>query len=61
MIVFRTILLLMALGVVLCAAAYTVSGQTVWRQRATQLLKWLVVVGLGFFGLLILRRAAVFI
>ncbi|MES2088389.1 MAG: hypothetical protein V4532_00170 [Pseudomonadota bacterium] len=61
MILFRWMVLLLALGMVLCMAAYTVTGQALWRQRAVQLLKWLVVLGLCFFGLLILRRAAVFI
>jgi hypothetical protein len=61
MILFRWMVLLMALAMVLCLAAYTVTGQIIWRQRAVQMLKWMVVLGLGFFGLLILRRAAVFI
>jgi hypothetical protein len=61
MILFRWMVLLLALGIVLCMAAYTVTGQVLWRQRAVKLLRWMVVLGLGFFGLLILRRAAVFI
>ena len=61
MILFRWMVLLLALAMVLCLAAYTVTGQVIWRQRAVTLVKWMVVLGLGFFGLLILRRAAVFI
>ena len=40
---------------------HVLTGQTIWRQRAMQILKWGVVAGLCFFGLIILRRAAVFI
>ena len=61
MILFRWMVLLLALAMVSCLAAYTVTGQVIWRQRAVTLVKWMVVLGLGFFGLLILRRAAVFI
>jgi hypothetical protein len=61
MVLFRAIFVLLALGMVLCMAAFTITGQPIWRQRAIQLLKWMVVAGLGFFGLLILMRAAVFI
>ncbi len=61
MILFRWMVLLMALAFVLCMAAYTVTRQPVWRARGMTTLRWMVVLGLGFFGLLILRRAAVFI
>jgi hypothetical protein len=61
MILFRTAALFLGLAFLLCMAAHTVTGQPVWRQRAMQCLKWGVVLGLCFFGLLILRRAAVFI
>ena len=61
MILFRTLFLLFALALVLCLGAAIFTGDPRWRQRAMRILKWLVVLGLGFFGLLILRRAAVFI
>ncbi|MDE2401954.1 MAG: hypothetical protein KGL90_09850 [Burkholderiales bacterium] len=61
MILFRWLFLMLLLGMALCLAAYTITGHPAWRQRAVQLLRWSVVLGLGFFGLLILRRAAVFI
>ena len=59
--VFRllTLLLLGSFGV--CMVLHTLTGEAIWRQRARQVLKWGVVLGLSFFGLLILRRAAVFI
>ncbi|WP_290876919.1 hypothetical protein [Aquabacterium sp.] len=61
MILFRTAAMLLGIGFLVCMAVHTLTGQAVWRQRAMQLLKWGVVLGLCFFGLLILRRAAVFI
>jgi hypothetical protein len=61
MVIFRALALLLILGFVLCKAAHVLSGDAIWQTRATLLLKWGVVLGLSFFGLLILRRAAVFI
>lgn len=58
MLLFRWAFLLLALAFVLCMAAYIITRAPVWRQRAMSLLKWTVVLGLGFFGLFILRRAA---
>lgn len=61
MILFRTFAMFLGLGFLLCMAAHTLTGEPIWRQRAFKCLKWGVVLGLCFFGLLILRRAAVFI
>lgn len=61
MVLFRAIAVILALVFLLCMAAFTITGEPVWRQRAMLALKWGVVLGLCFFGLIILRRAAVFI
>lgn len=61
MVLFRFLAVILALGFLLNMAAFTVTKQVVWRQRAMLCLKWGVVLGLCFFGLIILRRAAVFI
>ncbi|HET8871084.1 MAG TPA: hypothetical protein VFM48_11585 [Aquabacterium sp.] len=61
MAIFRLLVTILGLGFLLSMGMFTLSGDLVWRQRAMQILKWAVVVGLCFFGLLILRRAAVFI
>jgi hypothetical protein len=61
MVVFRSVALLLLLGFGACTVLHKVTGDVVWAQRARQLLKWGVVLGLCFFGLVILRRAAVFI
>jgi hypothetical protein len=59
--VFRLLALLLIGSFCACLVLHKLTGEPVWRQRATQALKWGVVLGLSFFGLLILRRAAVFI
>lgn len=59
--IFRLLALLLIGGFVICMVLHTLTGEPIWRQRAMQVLKWGVVLGLSFFGLLILRRAAVFI
>ncbi|HET6789649.1 MAG TPA: hypothetical protein VFH49_16925 [Aquabacterium sp.] len=57
----RLLVMAMGLGFLLCMGMFTLSGEPVWRQRAIQILKWAVVLGLCFVGLFVLRRAAVFI
>ena len=42
-------------------AVFTVTKQPRWRQWAMLSLRWGVVLGLCFVGLIVLRRAAVFI
>ncbi|HEX5312353.1 hypothetical protein [Aquabacterium sp.] len=61
MALFRLAFLILAAGFGLSMGLHVLTGQAVWRQRAMQILKWGVVVALCFFGLIILRRAAVFI
>lgn len=61
MLVFRWIVLLLLLVSVLCFATYAATGQRRWRGMGLVILKWTVVAGLGFFGVLILERLAVMI
>lgn len=61
MVLFRFLAVGLGLAFLLNMAVFTITGQTQWRARAMLCLKWGVVLGLCFFGLLILRRAAVFI
>lgn len=61
MILFRAIGIVLVLAFVLCMAAFTLTGQPIWRQRAILSLKWGVAMALCFFGFMILRRAAVFL
>ena len=61
MVLFRFLAMAIALGFLLNMAVFTITQDVVWRRRAMLCLKWGVVLGLCFFGLIILRRAAVFI
>ncbi|MGE5450451.1 MAG: hypothetical protein ACM3VZ_01235 [Acidobacteriota bacterium] len=61
MAVVRLLVMVLGLGFVLSMGMFTLSGEPIWRQRAMQILKWAVVLGLCVVGLFVLRRAAVFI
>ncbi len=61
MVLLRFLAMALALGFLLNMAVFTVTRQTAWRRRAMLCLKWGVVLGLCFVGLIVLRRAAVFI
>lgn len=51
----------MLLGFVASWLMYLNTRDLVWRQRAMNVLKWGVLIGLLGFGALFIRRAAVFI
>ncbi len=57
----RLAVLALVLGFLVCMLLHRATGNIVWRQRAMEILKWGVVLGLLGFGAFILRRAAVFV
>jgi hypothetical protein len=59
MLIFRLVFGLLLLAALLCFALYIGTRQTVWRQRGLVIVKWAVLAGLGFFGVIILERMAV--
>ncbi len=59
MLMFRWVMLLLAVAAVLCLAMYIGTGQQRWRQLAVRIVKWTVVAGLAFFAVLILERLEV--
>jgi len=61
MLLFRGLAFWMVVGFGVCVLLHRITGDAAWAQRGRQVLKWGVVLGLCFFGLVILRRAAVFI
>jgi hypothetical protein len=61
MVLFRFLAVGLALAFLLNMAVFTITGDARWRTRAMLSLKWGVVLGLCFFGLLVLKRAAVFV
>ena len=52
---------LLALGFGLSMLMFKLTDEPIWRQRATQIGKWGVVLGLIVIGLFVLRRGAVFL
>ena len=61
MVLFRSAALWLLLAFLACAALERLTGDAIWRQRGRQVLKWGVVMGMVFLGVLALRRGAVFI
>ncbi len=59
MLIFRLVFGLLLLASVLCFAMYIGTRAPVWRQRGLVIVKWTVLAGLGFFGVIILERMAV--
>jgi len=59
MMLFRVVFGLLLLAGLLCFAMYIATSRPVWRQRGLVVVKWAVLAGLGFFGVLILERLAV--
>lgn len=59
MMLFRLVFGLLLLSGLLCFAMYIATSQLVWRRRGLMIVKWTVLAGLGFFGVLILERLAV--
>ena len=56
MMLFRFILFGLLGAAVVSFAFYVATGQAKYRNWGVALLKWAVVAGLGFFGLMILGR-----
>lgn len=56
MLFFRWLLLLLLLGALLSFAFYAVTGQLRFRRYGLLTLKWLMIAGFGFFGVLILQQ-----
>jgi hypothetical protein len=52
----RTIAVLLGLSVAVCAAAWVLTGNRVWLGRSLRLVQVGVIVGLVFFGVLLLER-----
>jgi hypothetical protein len=59
MVIFRLVFGLLLLAALLCFAMFIATNQPVWRQRGLVVLKWTVLAGLGFFGVIILERIAI--
>lgn len=59
MVIARLIVGLLLFSAVICFAFSIATGQARWRRLGLVIVKWTLVAGLGFFGVLILERLAV--
>ena len=58
MLLFRWAVMFLLLGAAVCGALYVGTGDPRYRFWGVRLLRWVVVAGLAFFGVLILERLA---
>jgi hypothetical protein len=58
MLLFRWAMMLLLIAAGVCFALYIGTGQVRYRQFGLLVLKWTILAGLGFFGVLILERLA---
>ena len=58
MLLFRWTVMLLLIAAGVCFALYIGTGQVRYRQFGLLVLKWTILAGLGFFGVLILERLA---
>jgi hypothetical protein len=58
MLLFRWTMMLLLLAAGVCFVFYIGTGQVRFRHFGLVILKWTVLAGLGFFGVLILERIA---
>ena len=58
MMIARLLIGLLLFSAVVCFAFSVATGQPRWRRLGLVIMKWTLVAGLGFFGVLILERLA---
>ena len=58
MLVARLVVGLLLFSAIFCFAFSIATGQPRWRRMGIVILKWTVIAGLGFFGVLFLERLA---
>ncbi|MFM6985980.1 MAG: hypothetical protein ACKOXQ_05075 [Hydrogenophaga sp.] len=56
MLLFRFALFFLLLAAGVCFAFYIGTGQQRYRRWGLMILKWALIAGLGFFGVLVLER-----
>jgi len=59
MVIARLLIGLLLFSAVLCFAFSIATGQLRWRRLGIVIMKWTLIAGLAFFGVLILERLAV--
>ncbi|RTL47086.1 MAG: hypothetical protein EKK53_00650 [Burkholderiales bacterium] len=59
MLIARLVIGLLLFAAVVCFALSIATGQVRWRRIGLVIVKWTLIAGLAFFGVLILERLAV--
>lgn len=59
MMIARLVIGLLLFAAVVCFALSIATGQVRWRRIGLVIVKWTLIAGLAFFGVLILERLAV--
>jgi hypothetical protein len=59
MLIARWILLLLGLGAIVAFALYIGTGEVRYRRLGIAIVRWVVIAGLVFFGVLVLERLAI--
>ncbi|MFM2054659.1 MAG: hypothetical protein RL456_2696 [Pseudomonadota bacterium] len=58
MMIFRVLVFFLMVAGLLSFGVYLATGQAAWRRRGIVIVKWTVIAGLAFFGVLLLERLA---
>ena len=61
MLIFRWLVLLLLAAGLVSLAMFIGTGQVRYRVLGVRIVKWTIVAGLGFFGVLILERLAMIV
>lgn len=56
MLFFRALVLLLLVAAVACFAMYVGTSNKRWMALGLRIVKWTIIAGLGFFGVLMLER-----
>lgn len=59
MLIFRWLILALLMAAATCFAMYVATREAKWRRLSAMIVRWTIVAGLGFFGVLLLERFAV--
>jgi hypothetical protein len=59
MMIFRVLVFFLMVAGLVSFGVYLATGQRAWRQRGIAIIRWTVIAGLAFFGVLLLERLAV--
>ncbi|WP_422017603.1 hypothetical protein [Roseateles sp.] len=59
MVIARLLIGLLLFSAIVCFAFSIATGQVRWRRMGIAIMKWTLIAGLAFFGVLILERLAV--